>query len=181
MTQPTEIAFAHVTPWTSIAPQVASGIVACGPTRLVAILGSVLLGWYTARRRSDDLTLVYCASLCVALRFASESALEGYYIWPVVALFLLVGSNGSRLKFLVTGSLAIGMTVVTSRHFGPWWIWWGVAVVGLFLAALISRPRRGHVRHFADDVTSPAGRRNEDSGSGEVVPGPIPRILEPAS
>lgn len=181
VTQPTELALAHVTPWTSIAPQVASGIVACGPTRLVAILGSILFGWYAARRRSNDLTLVYFASLCIALRFVSESALEGYYIWPFVALFLVVGSNGSRSKFLVTGSLAIGMTVATARHFGPWWIWWGVAVLELVMATLISRPRVGHLSQFADRANSPPKTPNEDpGGSEEAVPGSIPLILERA-
>jgi hypothetical protein len=175
VTQPTEILLAHVTPWTTIAPHVASGIVACGPTRLVAILGSVLFGWYTARRRSDDFTLVYCALLCLALRFTSESALEGYYIWPVVALFLLLGSTSSRSRFLLTGSLAIGMTIVTARHFGLWWVWWGMAVLGLVLAATISRPR-SHLSNEPEPVTVVAVRSQTKSDGAS--PGPLPRILE---
>jgi hypothetical protein len=179
--QPTQIAFAHVTPWTTIAPHVAAGVVSCGPTRTVAILGAVLLGWYTAHRRSDDLTLVFCAALCLGLRFVSESALEGYYIWPALALFVFIASCGPRSELIFTSLLAVGLTIATARHFGPWWFWWGAAVLGLVLAAASSRPGRETSRPSVHRGPGEGDAARTDIGFGELAGRPIPRILEPLS
>lgn len=176
--QPQEIAFSHVTPWTSLAPRIAPGIVSGGPMRLVGILGSVVLGWYTVRRNSDDRTLVCCAALCFGLRFVTDSTLVGYYIWPALALLVLVAAAGSRswARLISVGSLAIGLTVATARHFGPWWTWWGAAVFGLLLAALISwRPKTSSDREPVKVATP-----SSNSSSGDGARGPRPRVLEPA-
>jgi hypothetical protein len=37
--------------------------------------------------------------------------------------------------------VAIGATVATCYHYGPWWLWWGVAVAGLGIAVVCSMPR----------------------------------------
>ena len=138
--QPTELAFAHVTPWTALAPRVAAGVVSCGPTRLIALLGSGLLGWLAARWQVNDVWIVWFAALCLGLRFVTESALEGYYIWPALALFLVVASTHSLTRLFRAGLVAVVLTVATSIHFGTWWIWWGVAVTGLAFVMLGSVP-----------------------------------------
>ena len=139
--QPTQLAFAHVTPWTALAPRVAAGIVSCGPTRLIALVGSCLLGWSAARRQVNGVWIVWCAALCMGLRFVTESALEGYYIWPALALFLVVASTHSLTRLIRAGVVAVTLTIATSVHFsGTWWIWWGLSVSGLVFVMLSSVP-----------------------------------------
>ena len=98
------------------------------------------------------ISFVYLAALCLGLRFVSESALEGYYVWPALALFVLTSGADhlprfKRTRLVSTGRLAIGLTVATVDHFGSWWTWWTVSVFGLGAAALTSLP---HPRNGTD-------------------------------
>jgi len=142
--QPTKVALAHVTPWTFLAPKLGAGYVSCGPTRLIAITGACWIGWYVARRSVVEegaikaSTLVWCAAICLGLRFATESALEGYYVWPAIALFVVAGGVCSKPRLLVSATLAIGTTVATCWRFGSWWVWWGTTMTALILVALSS-------------------------------------------
>ncbi len=142
--QPTLLSLAHVTPWTAIAPHLAPGLVSCGPTRMIALFGCGLIGWFVARRHLDVQWMVWLMGLCLSLRFVTESALEGYYIWPALALFLVVTGARSPALLVRTGIAAVGLTIATSMHFGTWWIWWGVAVSGLAYVALSSLPLERH-------------------------------------
>jgi hypothetical protein len=137
--QPTDLVVAHVTPWTSLAPRIiAAGVVSCGPTRLVAIAGSCGLAWLVGRHRPEYSWLVWCAAVCMGLRFVTESAVEPYYIWPALALFVIAASTQRTARFLLTCAIAIGLTIATDMHYGTWWIWWGVCALGLALVSASS-------------------------------------------
>ncbi len=151
MQQPTLLSLAHVTPWTAIAPHLGQGLVSCGPTRMVALIGCGLIGWFVARRNLDVQWMVWLMALCLSLRFVTESALEGYYIWPALALFLVVTAARSPARLVRTGIGVIGLTIATSVHFGTWWVWWGVAVSGIVYVALSSLPLERRSRSLWSD------------------------------
>jgi hypothetical protein len=139
--QPTSILFAHVTPWTAVAPHLPSDYVSCGPTRLVAMLIACGIGFRTLRHRVDDPTFVWLAGFCLGLRFVTESALEPYYIWPALALLVIAAAARGTSRFSVAWVTAILATCATQVDFGPWWAWWawwGVVVLGLAIVAAAS-------------------------------------------
>jgi hypothetical protein len=107
---------------------------------MIALIGCGLIGWSIARRNFNVQWMVWLMALCLSLRFVTESALEGYYIWPALALFLVVTGTRSPARLVNTGIAALGLTIATSVHFGTWWIWWGLAVSGLVYVALSSLP-----------------------------------------
>ena len=70
--------------------------VAAGPGRVVALLAACLLGWWARRWRQRPDLLVWAAAIALALRCLTESVMDSYYVWPTLALGLvLVGRNGA--------------------------------------------------------------------------------------
>jgi hypothetical protein len=140
--QPNELPLVHVTLWTRFAPVLAKGIVSCGPMRLVAVVGTFVLGYlvFRLRGRFEPTTLTWLAGVCLALRFVTESAVAAYYIWPALAMFVLASVNQRKDRLNLSCALAIALTVESNVDFTRTWLWWGVAVLGLVLLAVSSMP-----------------------------------------
>jgi hypothetical protein len=136
--QPQAISAARVTPWTVLAPHLGKGLVSPGPMRLVGIVICCVIAVVYARKSSSDAAFVWYAGICLGIRFLTESTLEPYYIWPALALFAVGAVGLSQTRFLATCALVIAVVVCTDMHFGTWWTWWGVAVLGLTTTTLVS-------------------------------------------
>jgi hypothetical protein len=156
--QPTELSFARVTAWTRFAPVIAKGTVSCGPTRVVAVAGACGVGFLVlrGRHRCSPATMVWCAAVCLALRFVMESAEEPYYIWPALALFVLASVSQHRARFRITCLLGVGLTVASYVDYTHTWMWWGVCVLGLVLMSISSTSSRalGELRSKARPVAA---------------------------
>jgi hypothetical protein len=176
--QPTQLALARATPWTRFAPVIAKSFVACGPTRLVAAAGALVIGLLILRRGGDwsSSTLIWCAGVCVALRFVMESAEEPYYIWPALALFVLASAPGHKARFLITCLLGLGLTVVANWRFAGSSVCWGVCVLGLSAMSLSSLGNREHdLGSRCVAAVTPAAQETADVG--RAMAGSIGRDL----
>ncbi len=124
----------HTTPWTAFAPRLGGTgkdfAVAAGPGRLVALLAACLLGWQARRWRHRPELLAWAAALALALRCVTESVMDPYYVWPALALGLvLVGAAGElaarpglgrrRHGHCVCRKLSRKVVMVVDRHRWP--------------------------------------------------------------
>jgi hypothetical protein len=174
--QPTDVFFAHVTPWTAVAPHLPGHYVSCGPTRLVAMLATCAIGWWTIKHRVDDPTFLWLAGLCLGLRFLAESALESYYIWPALALLVIAAAARGRRQFLPATVFAILVTCATNVNFGPWWVWWGVMVLGLMFVVATSFSRSVSPDDIVDNAVDEV-EIHADATTESFSPPPVPALI----
>ena len=179
--QPNYPAIDHATPWVALAPvlspahlgvsrhlaAVTSGgrthfttslvtsrvgeVVAAGPGRLIAMALSLAIGVWVYRSRPSAKAVVWCAALALALRCVFESVMNPYYLWPPLAVALLVAAGTARWRFVLTTVAATAVTVYSYHHAGPW-VWWLVVVALLGVAMASSRPGRSTGRGARDAV-----------------------------
>jgi len=142
----------HITPWTSLAPQMSNGAVAAGPARGLAILlacGCALIvkrrlrpARYLGALSPEALQeLLWWVAAALALRCVFEPVMVAYYLWPVLAVALVAAS--SNLSRLVATSLTTStLTFVSQASWPGPWIWWGSMVAGLGLTLFFARVTR---------------------------------------
>jgi len=150
--QPNYPSIDHATPWLALAPvltrahptvaqhisdhlangaagfrvvsekTVAGEVVAAGPGRTIAIVLAVLIGVWVFRRRPSVPQVVWLAGVALALRCVFEAVMDPYYLWPPLALLLVVSARDWR-RFLITVSAAASATVASYHDTGPWSYW----------------------------------------------------------
>jgi hypothetical protein len=135
----------HTTPWTPFAPRLGGTgkdlAVAAGPGRVVALLGACLLGWWARRWRHRPDLLVWAAAIALALRCLTESVMDPYYVWPTLALGLVLAGRTARWRqALILGS-ALAVTVCAESYVGEW-LWWSIVTGGLLFVLLVAFPGR---------------------------------------
>jgi hypothetical protein len=153
----------HRTPWTPLAPKLGGrGLVAAvggGPVRLIAIALAVLLGWWARRWKNRPEMLVWAVAVAVALRCYTESVMIAYYVWPVLAVGLLVAALSSTRRFGAAIAVAFVTTVVLQWGLGQW-PWWVLSVGAVTVLLVISsRPEP-----LAESV--PSGERRSPPKTG---------------
>jgi hypothetical protein len=146
--QPNFPAINHATPWAPLSPHLGGGAIAAGPARIVAIVVAcgcaVAAGrrWRAARAAEwDGQTLrdvLWWVAFALALRCAFEPVVVAYYLWPAVAVALVVAAETwSRLV-----PAALVATVLTLVSQGAWhgvWTWWAPMTALLALTLLCAR------------------------------------------
>jgi hypothetical protein len=132
----------HVTPWTSLSPNLGEGLVAAGPVRTVGVLLAVGLGVLAYRRwRERPEMLIWACALALALRSYTESVMTPYYAWAAVAVIVVVAARSSLLRFNVAIALAVAVTI-TAQWKLAWFPWWAIQIVGLTgLLAVTAQPQ----------------------------------------
>jgi hypothetical protein len=141
----------HPTPWTVLAPHMAGGAVAAGPSRALAILlacGCALVvgrRWRATRRMAgwspEALAeLLWWVAVALAIRPVFEPVMVAYYLWPVLAVALITASRSwSRL---LAASLAVTtLTFVSEVSWRSPWGWWAVMIAGLGVTLFFARAR----------------------------------------
>ena len=130
----------HQTPWTFLAPKLGGKgsltTIGGGPTRAVALALAAALGWWARRWRDRPEMFIWAAALALMLRAYTESVMTAYYVWPVLAVGLVVAARGSRLRFSLSIALALGVTIVAQFQI-ELFAWW-IAVVGGATALLVA-------------------------------------------
>ncbi len=146
----------HATPWTRLAPVLGGSgrdlAVAAGPGRIVAVMLACGLGWWARRWRHRPELMVWAAALALALRCFTESVLVAFYIWPVLAVALVVAAGAGRARLAGAVVVATGLTVVAQWHLGEL-PWWSVMTVGL-VALLALGARAADVPAAAESFES---------------------------
>ena len=164
--QPNWPAVDHPTPWMFLAPHTAGGAVASGPARALAVLAAcgcaLIVGrrlrtarhaapWSCATLRE----LLWWVALGLALRPVFEPVMVAFYLWPGLAVALIVAA-GSWRRLIPASVVAVAVTFGSQPSWRSEWGWWGLMVAGLALTLLFAGvpPRRTAT---ASDATAPAG------------------------
>jgi hypothetical protein len=126
----------HRTPWTSLAPRIGGhglGLaVSAGPGRLLAIAAACGLGVWARRWRDRPDLLVWAVAAALALRCATESVMDSYYVWPAIAVGLVVAATGSARRLLVAIAGVVAVTIVSDLRINEW-VWWGLVTGGIIV------------------------------------------------
>ncbi len=134
----------HRTPWLFLAPKLGgsgqNAKVGGGPTRIIALALAAALGWWALRWRDRPEMIVWAAALALALRTYTESVMTPYYVWPALAVGVIVAARANLVRFAAGATIAVLATIV-----GQWQLseftWWAVQVVGVTaLLAVAVRP-----------------------------------------
>jgi len=148
---------------TSIAHAISGEVVAAGPGRLFAIGLALLIGFSVYRHRPTRLQAVWLCCVALSLRCVFEAVMNPYYLWPPLAIALVLVVR-SRRRFGLAVVASAGLTVWSYRHTGPW-EWWLPVVILLGLVVVLARPARPR-----DDraVALPEPRRQDADSRGAV-------------
>jgi hypothetical protein len=138
----------HPTPWVALSPHLGDGVVAAGPARIVAIVVAcacaVVAGrrWRAARGTEWDAgtlrDVLWWVALALALRCAFEPVVVAYYLWPALAVALVVASE-SWSRLIPAGIVATVLTGVSQTSWHGIWIWWAPMMLLLALTLLFAR------------------------------------------
>jgi hypothetical protein len=134
----------HATPWTFLAPKLGgSGINATfggGPIRTVSLLLACAVGLWALRWRNRPEMLMWAFALALALRCYTESVMTDYYLWPALALALVVAARCSNARFVIAIVAAVATTVTAQWHY-TWLAWWLLDMGGITVVlAAAARP-----------------------------------------
>ncbi len=167
----------HPTPWTALAPVLGGhgmGLaVAAGPGRLVALALAAATAPLAWRWRHRRLGLAWLLAVALALRVVTESVLDPYYLWPALALALVVAAAAGPGALAATAVLTSAGSAMVELPM-PWLVWWAVAVVTVVGAvglapAVVAVRRRRAVADPPDEVAWRAARAGVHSWSGAVA------------
>jgi hypothetical protein len=138
----------HPTPWASLSPHMADGVIAAGPARIVAILVAcgcaVAAGrrWRAVRGTEWDpgtlRDVLWWAAFALALRCAFEPVVVAYYLWPALAVALVVASE-TWSRLVAAGIVATVLTFVSQAAWHGVWVWWAPMMALLALTLLLAR------------------------------------------
>jgi len=85
--------------------------------------------------------IVWAIAVALALRSYTELVMTSYYMWPALAVGLVVAARGSVRRFGIAIAVAVLVTVVAQWHLGVF-LWWGLDVGGITaLLAVAARPQ----------------------------------------
>ena len=134
----------HQTPWTFVASrQGGTGnnvAVGAGPMRVVVLALAASVGWWARRWRERPEMVAWAVALALALRIYFEVAMTDYYVWPALAVGMVVAARCTRVRFGLAVATAVLTTIVAQWNLG-WLPWWAIDVVGVTgLLVVASRP-----------------------------------------
>ena len=139
----------HETPWTALAPALDRGAVAAGPGRILSVLSACALALVAGRRLRSLCTgnarwsatelreVLAWISLGLALRCVFESVMVPYYMWPALAVALVVATR-SRWHLLRASVTAVLVTFLSELKWHSVWGWWGMVIVGITLTLVFA-------------------------------------------
>jgi hypothetical protein len=152
--QPNWPAVDHPTPWLPLAPHLAGGAVAGGPARALAILVACGCALIAGRRlgaarhaprwsRATLEELLWWTAVALALRCVFEPVMVAYYLWPGLAVALIVAARNWH-RVIPASVFAAAVTFGSQSDWRSTWGWWGCMIAGLALTLLCARlpPRR---------------------------------------
>jgi hypothetical protein len=140
--QPNYPSFNHPTPWTSLLPRLHERFVAvpAGPGRLVVTVASLVAGYAVCRRRPTVASVLWVVAAALFLRVVGESVVDAYYLWPVLAVVLVLAAGLPAWRWWATAATALGLTWFSGVHLGGIWPWWSVVVLGLGACLALAWP-----------------------------------------
>jgi hypothetical protein len=134
----------HATPWTFLAPKLGGSgtntMLGGGPVRTFSLLLACAIGWWALRWRDRPEMLIWAFALALALRCYSESVMTDYYLWPALAVGLVVAALCSNWLFAVAIVASVVTTITAQWHYS-WLPWWLLDIGGMaVVVAAAARP-----------------------------------------
>jgi len=144
------------TPWILIAPKLSPHAVAGGPGRLVGVVVAIALAIPAYRWRGNARAVVWLAAALLGTRCLVEPVMVPYYVMPVVALALVAGASGGRIRWLLVCAAGVGLTVMVGFHADIWAYWFEMAgLMSAMLALAWPFPaRQGRALRITNDTGS---------------------------
>jgi hypothetical protein len=153
-----DTAYNHRTPWTSLAPSLGGRgpktAIGGGPLRIAVLALAAGVGWLALRWRDRPEMIIWAVAVALALRCYLESAMTPYYVWPALAVGVVVAARGTWQRFAAAAAIAITVTILAQAHLGvyPWWL---VDVGGLTaLLVVASKPEPAPALESASETRS---------------------------
>jgi len=84
---------------------------------------------------------VLAVAFTLALRCFTESVMVSFYVWPVLAVGLVVVMRGSPWRWAVGLTAAVAVTVCSDFRLGEW-AWWGSVTGGIVVVLVSGIPSR---------------------------------------
>ncbi len=166
--QPTYPLLNHSTPWTTLAPKLGgTGLnvaVGGGPVRIAALVLACALGWWARRWRASPEMLAWTAALALALRCYTESVMTAYYMWPALAVALVIAASRSDGQFGIAIAAAVVTTVIAQWKLGEF-PWWAIDVTGVSVV-LVAALDIAHWRPFPRGARGARGARPQRVRAG---------------
>jgi hypothetical protein len=132
----------HATPLTRFAPPVPGGPgVMAGPSRLVALAVSAIVGVGICRRVKGFQPVLWTLALVFFIRLVFEVTIADYYIWPVLAVTLLLSARRGLLPLVTVSIAAMLLTWFQQLHWQGMWGWWALTMGSLAFLLVLTRPR----------------------------------------
>jgi hypothetical protein len=192
--QPTFPSVDHPTPWLPLAPVLVAAhwvmgnhvhlshglyhsvkvrewvgpTVAGGPIRLISLAGGLAIGYVIWRRRPPIDAIVWWVMLALALRPLTEAVMTPYYLWPPLALGVVLAARRSTRALAGTTALVVFDTVYPQWHLETW-LWWLPTMIVLVGSLWIARPKVLLGGSMASEAVLPAAEV-PDSSTGALVP-----------
>jgi hypothetical protein len=149
--QPNWPAVDHATPLIVLSRPLAGGAVTAGPARLIAIAVASLCAIALARQRIVDHQrpwspsclrhVLWWVAMSLAVRCAFEPVMVAFYLWPGLALALVVAADRWRVM-LAASTVAIATIFGAQVVWRNEWGWWSLTLLGLALTLAIAYPRQ---------------------------------------
>ncbi len=133
----------HATPWTGLFHHsVVNGVtaVSSGPARIVIVVIAVLAGAVVCRTDQRLATLLVVTEAAIILRVMLEPVLDPYYVWPALAIGLVLAARRSWARLNWAGGIALVATWWSGVHGDGVWGWWFVLLILLLLVLAMGLP-----------------------------------------
>lgn len=95
-------------------------VVGTGPGHLIALAVSVVVGLWAWRHRPSPEEALWLAAACLVLRCIFESVEDPFYVWPALAVVLVVAATRGGWRLPVVVAISVGLTVFAELHLSPW-------------------------------------------------------------
>jgi len=156
----------HPTPLLFLAPHLPAvdrtPAVAAGPARLLSLALCCLVAYGVHRRPRSAAGLVWCLALCFAIRSLVESVMDPYYLWPALALAVMVAATRRSLYFALAALGSVLLSGYAQSIHAPW-VWWGPLVAGTAVVLCAAYP----VGVAAADGVAPGGTGRDGARDGD--------------
>jgi hypothetical protein len=139
----------HPTPWMFLAPHEPGVAVSAGPARAltVVIACACALALYRRWRTVRDAgrwspaavqDVLWWTALALALRSVFEPVMVSYYVWPPLAIALIVSSRSWR-RLIATSAAAVIATFLSQADWHGEWLWWAPVTASVVLTLVFAR------------------------------------------